>query len=249
MNKCTLCCTPSVIKWYRFFVACFFACFFDAPTIFYRKKCPPPSSLKSLATPLPRRHKLHCIFNKNNVKVSYSCTENMESIIKKHSRKVINAKPTPNTDKTCNCRKKDQCPLQNKCLSTNLVYITPMSKQTTTRKKWTTLDWQKEHSNNDRTSITTPFDTENTPTASSSLNTYGSYKCKWWKQRVQRQMINHHLGKSLRQRLQTVQLCLTKKYCIIKTDKPNLLNKISELISKCRHENKFYIKNYKNEVT
>ena len=29
----------------------------------------------------------------------------------------------------------------------------------------------------------------------------------------------------------------------------NLLNKRNELISKCRHENKFYIKNYKREVT
>ena len=42
------CCTPSgTVKWYRFFVARFFAC---PPTIFHRMKCPP--SLKNLATPL-----------------------------------------------------------------------------------------------------------------------------------------------------------------------------------------------------
>ena len=39
MNKCTLCCTPNVINWYRFFVACSFAC---PSTIFHRMKCPPP---------------------------------------------------------------------------------------------------------------------------------------------------------------------------------------------------------------
>ncbi|PIK59385.1 hypothetical protein BSL78_03687 [Apostichopus japonicus] len=39
-------------------------------------------------------------------------------------------------------------------------------------------------------------------------------------------------------------LCLTEKLIIINTDKRTLLNKRPELISKCRHENKFYINNY-----
>ena len=38
-------------------------------------------------------------------------------------------------------------------------------------------------------------------------------------------------------------LCLTEKVMIIKSNSNNLLNKRSELISKCRHENKFYLKN------
>ena len=40
-------------------------------------------------------------------------------------------------------------------------------------------------------------------------------------------------------------LCLTKKYHIIFSTK-NLLNKRNELVTKCRHENKFYLANYKN---
>ena len=36
----------------------------------------------------PPNHKFHSIFNKNNVKVSYSCTENMASIIDKHNKKI-----------------------------------------------------------------------------------------------------------------------------------------------------------------
>ena len=38
-------------------------------------------------------------------------------------------------------------------------------------------------------------------------------------------------------------LCLTEKYHII-TSELNLLNKHSELMSKCRHENKFLTKNF-----
>ena len=40
-------------------------------------------------------------------------------------------------------------------------------------------------------------------------------------------------------------LCLTEKLYII-TSQVKLLNKRSELISKCRHENKYYLSNYKD---
>ena len=39
-------------------------------------------------------------------------------------------------------------------------------------------------------------------------------------------------------------LCLTEKYHIFFCVK-NLLNKHNELVTKCRHENKFYLANYK----
>ena len=44
-------------------------------------------------------------------------------------------------------------------------------------------------------------------------------------------------------------LCLTEKLCILKADKVTLLNKRCELISECWHENKYYMMNYKNEIT
>ena len=40
-------------------------------------------------------------------------------------------------------------------------------------------------------------------------------------------------------------LCLTEKFHII-TSQAKLLNKKSELISKCRHENKYHLSNYKD---
>ena len=38
-------------------------------------------------------------------------------------------------------------------------------------------------------------------------------------------------------------LCLTEKLMIITANPDRILNKRSELISKCRHENKFYLRN------
>ena len=39
-------------------------------------------------------------------------------------------------------------------------------------------------------------------------------------------------------------LCLTEKLYLVRAKKPSLLNKRTELISKCRHENKFYLANF-----
>ena len=38
--------------------------------------------------------------------------------------------------------------------------------------------------------------------------------------------------------------CLTEKLYLVRAKKPSLLNKRTELISKCRHENKFYLANF-----
>ena len=42
-------------------------------------------------------------------------------------------------------------------------------------------------------------------------------------------------------------LCLTEQQQIIFSTK-NLLNKRNELLTKCRHENKFYLANYKDTL-
>ena len=44
-------------------------------------------------------------------------------------------------------------------------------------------------------------------------------------------------------------LCLTEKIYLVRAKKPSLLNKRTELISKCRHENKFYLANFTSRQT
>ena len=56
----------------------------------------------------PKSNKLHAIFNRNTVKVSYSCTQNMSSMIKSHNKKVINK--DVKESKSCNCRVKSFMP-------------------------------------------------------------------------------------------------------------------------------------------
>jgi len=72
----------------------------------------------------PRNHILHKLFNRNSVKVSYSCMRNINDIIKAHNSSLnpndLNRIPT-GTD-ACNCRKKDDCPLDGGCRIRSVVY-------------------------------------------------------------------------------------------------------------------------------
>ena len=68
----------------------------------------------------PKSNKLHKIFNRNTVKVSYCCTKNLWSIIKAHNEKVTNAKVTPRGQ--YNCKNKNDCPLDGNCQTSDIIY-------------------------------------------------------------------------------------------------------------------------------
>ena len=50
----------------------------------------------------PKKHRYNKIFNKNSIKVSYSCTDKLLTIIKKHNRKILETSKTPPTENNCN---------------------------------------------------------------------------------------------------------------------------------------------------
>ena len=68
----------------------------------------------------PRSHKLDKIFNGNTVKVSYNCMNNMARIIKRHNKSVTSK--LRDQKPKCNCRKKEDCPMEGNCQVNNVVY-------------------------------------------------------------------------------------------------------------------------------
>ena len=46
--------------------------------------------------------------------------DNMEKLVKKHNSNILEKDDT--MKRTCNCRVKNECPLDGKCLSSNIVY-------------------------------------------------------------------------------------------------------------------------------
>ena len=79
-----------------------------------------------------KKDKLHKIFNKNNVKISCSCISNILSIITGHNKLLFQPKITKYG---YNCRVKNTCPLQNQCLTPNLIYRADVENEANNEKK------------------------------------------------------------------------------------------------------------------
>ena len=191
----------------------------------------------------PKNHRYNKIFNKNSIKVSYSCTDNLQTIIKKHNRKILQTSKTPPTENNCNCRKKSDCPLKNNCLTSSVVY---------------------------NANVTTESDT----TGKNYIGlTEGTFKQRYTQHKLSFRNRNYSNSTELSKHIWTLKdsntnftinwsilasapaysnkskrchLCLTEKLYLIRAKKQSLLNKRTELISKCRHENKFYLTNFRS---
>ena len=73
------------------------------------------SFLSLLDLHFPSNHIYSSIFNRNKIKVSYSCMQNMKSVINYHNMNVLNN--TAGIEEGCNCRNRNNCPLDGKCLT------------------------------------------------------------------------------------------------------------------------------------
>ena len=52
--------------------------------------------------------------------LSFTCTENLSSIVKAHNKKVTNEKITPRDQG--NCKNKNDCPLDGNCQTSDIIY-------------------------------------------------------------------------------------------------------------------------------
>ena len=66
----------------------------------------------------PEGSKLHKIFNRSTVKISYSCMPNIHvgTVIKCHNARVCGAGHADNQIRCSNCRRPDQCPMNGSAL-------------------------------------------------------------------------------------------------------------------------------------
>ena len=78
---------------------------------------------------------LHNIFNRNTVKISYSCMSSMLGIINRNNKMIMNTNSPQAKEpaKQCNCRSPLECPLDNKVLSKSVVYQCTVRHDNTTQ--------------------------------------------------------------------------------------------------------------------
>ena len=70
----------------------------------------------------PTTSSLHKLFNRNTIKVSYKSMPNVKNIISPHNKKILSQATTIQPPAQCNCRNPAECPLDERCLSSNFVY-------------------------------------------------------------------------------------------------------------------------------
>ena len=198
-----------------------------------------PRFLQLIDKHFPKKHKWHKIFNRNNVKVSYSCLPNIASIITSHNKSILkNTKDSIND--TCNCQDKQLCPLDNKCLDKSVIYKCNIKSE----------DLNKEANYiglTEGTFKTRFYQHRNSFKYESKANSTALSKFYWELKNSGSQDIELHWSvvdhaNPYVNGSNKCDLCITEKYHII-TSSIELLNKKWELTSKCRHDSKFILKN------
>ena len=173
--------------------------------------------------------------------MSYSCTENIGTIIKSHNKSLIEKNRINN--KACNCQIKTDCPLEGKCKLENVVYQCTASVKDLPDKIYIGVvegDFKKRFYNHTKSFKSRKYSKE------TALSNYV------WTIKDQ-----HNITPSLKWSIlkstssytnitQRCNLCVQEKLEILFfPNQDQLLNKRSELVSKCRHGNKFLLANYK----
>ena len=196
--------------------------------------------LRLIDKPFPPYHKLHKLFNRNNVKISYSCIPNVKSIINRHNKTVLDP-PTSNSERTWNCINKEKCPLQEKCFTNNIMYKATLSNQDNCQYKIyygiPETKFKERYTNHIK-----PFRDEKHQSDTELSNKLWSIKNSNYLPNVVWEILRKH--QTYNPNTKRFSLCLNEKLEKARYKGRNLLNKRSEIINKCRNRNKFALTLY-----
>ena len=152
--------------------------------------------------------------------------------------KKSEAKTSEEKDRRCNCKNKASCPLGGNCLQSTVIYQATLE---TKDDEFTYIGLTEGTFKSRYYGHTNSFShekNENSTELSKKVwelkrkNT--DFKLSW---RIIDKATPYKGGSAV------CNLCLTEKYHILTSNSKNLLNSRHELVSKCRHQNKFLLKN------
>ena len=203
---------------------------------------------KIIESSFPANHPyLRKLFNKRNLRLSYSTTSNLGSIIARHNAKILRQfnKDPNNRVKPCNCRNKSDCPLNGDCQAESIIYRADVSisnKPDMSRFYLgaTAGKFKLRHYNHKKSLAHIKHRGE------TALSAYvwsiresivdADVSIKW---SIVRRIPSYQPGS------RRCMLCTTEKLLILQhTSDPECLNQRRELFAKCRHRNKCLLKAY-----
>ena len=196
--------------------------------------------LKLLDKHFPHDHMFHKIFNRNTVRISYCCLDNVAQKISKHNKKILHPpkidKNNKNDTRQCNCRPNGSpCPLGGECLESTIVYKAKVASQGEAKHYYG--------------SCATTFKTRlGTHKRSFNVRSYNQTTLSKYLWELKDRKVDYTLSWEIAAHALPYQcsaprcyLCLSEKRIIAMADPSTCLNQKTELISKCRHKNKFML--------
>ena len=192
----------------------------------------------------PQGSKFHKIFNRSTLKVSYGCMSNIGAVINSHNKKVLGENEQLQLQRGgCNCQRgeyRGNCPLNGECQTKNVLYEATINSTLANygEKKYkgiTYNEFKTRLANHEKAFRNKEYrnETELSKEVWRIKDLGGDYNIKW-------KIISLH--PPFNPSSKRCQLCLNEKLAILESDGPNLLNKRSEIISKCRHQARYLLK-------
>lgn len=163
---------------------------------------------------------------------------NIQSIINSHNHRILYNQAT-NAEKTCNCINKSICPMNNQCLTKNIVYQATVSSNKPDYKEniyfgLCETPFKSRYANHRKSFNILKYrnDTELSKEIWDLKDQNFTPSIKW---KILKRCNPYNPTSKI------CNLCLYEKYQILTYKGENLLNKRNELVSKCRHRNKFLL--------
>ena len=183
----------------------------------------------------PTENKLHKIFNKNTVKVSYSTMPNLARIISGHNRKILRGQVQP---PKCKCTQ-FVCPVGGKCETKGIVYQCKVTENISGKSE--SYIGLSERTFKDRyLKHRASFRNENYQKNSLSTHVRGLKKRNVNFELTWRKVSEAH---PYSPSSQSCELCLREIFYIMYDRVKSTLNKRTEFFGYCLHKDKFLLSN------
>ena len=144
------------------------------------------------------------------------------------------------TSRSCNCRSKPNCPMNGECLTKCIVYKASIKTSENTSVYYGASEGEFKTRFNNHTKSFKHSKYRNGTELSKLIwklkEEATSFEISW---EIESKAFPYKCG------TRRCDLCLAEKVCIIRTEPKGLINKRTELLSRCHHRNKYIIANIK----
>ena len=194
----------------------------------------------------PEETEINRIFNKQNLKISYSNMPNVDRILKANNKKLLEPEKKLKLE-GCNCHEPQSCPIGNHCQTRSLIYRGDLKYEVT--RQGSQIEINKVYFGNSMNTFKERYGVHKSSFTHQRYKESTGLSSFIWK--IKERNLPYRLTFSVvtlapayTKESKFCFLCLAEKTSILFSDHFSSLNKRSELMGKCRHRQKQLLLNW-----